>query len=386
MALNATGAISLAGTTTGQSIALELGLSGTAQITMNCTAVRTLAGVASGAITLSNFYGKSNGPSVAVFYGYVVSPTTSNQVRRFNACSANVGSETTVGATKSWNNAGAYVGTNGSYISNVAAACCATTRQITRINSSGTLVGSETSFETVYHNSEAVTAYTRIGATDGIVFGGPRACSGWTDYVDKVNPCGVKTNVSTTIGAFIQSYNAGAQAGAAGTTGVYFGGRWCWTRLDCNGVCVMDQVANRQTVRLNACGAKIGAAITTTPSWRFNLTAAKVGNNGLFYGGYLYGVYLCQVTYFLGTCAPKNIVTRLNACGTLVGETNSIGTARSYSGAASGIGTNGIFQGGALFSGTGVNKITRINACGALNSELTTSYTNAMTVGGGAGV
>ena len=118
MALNASGAISLGGSTAGQSIATELGLSATAQISLNCTTVRTLAGVATGAISFSSFYGKSNaaGPTVAVFYGYG-SGTTFNQVRRFNACSVTVGTETTVGATKSWvNKTGAYVGSNGSYL------------------------------------------------------------------------------------------------------------------------------------------------------------------------------------------------------------------------------------------------------------------------------
>ena len=61
MALNSSGPISLAGSTTGQSIAVELGVSATAQISLNCTNVRTLAGVSSGAITMpTNFYGKSS--------------------------------------------------------------------------------------------------------------------------------------------------------------------------------------------------------------------------------------------------------------------------------------------------------------------------------------
>jgi hypothetical protein len=61
MALNASGPISLAGSTTGQSIAVELGLSPTAQISLNDAAVRGLAGVPSGAIVMpTNFYGKSN--------------------------------------------------------------------------------------------------------------------------------------------------------------------------------------------------------------------------------------------------------------------------------------------------------------------------------------
>lgn len=60
MALNASGPISLGGSTTGQSINLELGQSATAQVSLNNTNVRTLAGVSSGAIVMpTNFYGKS---------------------------------------------------------------------------------------------------------------------------------------------------------------------------------------------------------------------------------------------------------------------------------------------------------------------------------------
>jgi hypothetical protein len=61
MTLNSSGPISLGGTTTGQSIAVENGGTGTTQISLNDTAVRNLAGVSSGAIVMpTNFYGKSN--------------------------------------------------------------------------------------------------------------------------------------------------------------------------------------------------------------------------------------------------------------------------------------------------------------------------------------
>lgn len=61
MALNSSGPISLGGATTGQSINLELGQSATATTSLNATNVRTLAGVASGAITMpTDFWGKSN--------------------------------------------------------------------------------------------------------------------------------------------------------------------------------------------------------------------------------------------------------------------------------------------------------------------------------------
>ena len=61
MALNSSGPISLAGTTAGQSIEIELGGTGSTQISLNDTSVRTLAGVPSGAIIMpTNFWGKAN--------------------------------------------------------------------------------------------------------------------------------------------------------------------------------------------------------------------------------------------------------------------------------------------------------------------------------------
>jgi hypothetical protein len=63
MGLNSSGPISLAGTTTGQSIEIENGGNGTTQISLNDTAVRTLAGVTTPGSTIimpTNFYGKAN--------------------------------------------------------------------------------------------------------------------------------------------------------------------------------------------------------------------------------------------------------------------------------------------------------------------------------------
>lgn len=75
MTLNSSGPISLAGTTAGVSIEIENGGNGTTTISLNDTAVRTLAGVPSGAITMpTNFYGKSNS-----FTGsYTFTTSTSN--------------------------------------------------------------------------------------------------------------------------------------------------------------------------------------------------------------------------------------------------------------------------------------------------------------------
>ena len=84
MALNPSGAISLGGPSAGQSIALELGLSATAQISLNDTDVRTLAQVPSGTIIMpTDFWGKSNitGTQKAIFgYGSGVSPAVATNV------------------------------------------------------------------------------------------------------------------------------------------------------------------------------------------------------------------------------------------------------------------------------------------------------------------
>lgn len=62
MTLNSSGPISLGGSTAGQSVNLELGLSATAQISFNDAAVRTLTGTSSGTslVMPTNFYGKSS--------------------------------------------------------------------------------------------------------------------------------------------------------------------------------------------------------------------------------------------------------------------------------------------------------------------------------------
>ena len=93
MTLNASGPISLSGTTAGQSIEIELGGTGTTQISLNCTTVRTLAGVPSGAIIMpTNFYGKSNAVVQGTFYGGINAASVSKLVTRINACGALVGS------------------------------------------------------------------------------------------------------------------------------------------------------------------------------------------------------------------------------------------------------------------------------------------------------
>lgn len=83
MTMNSSGPISLAGTTAGVSIEIENGGSGTSTISLNDSAVRTLAGVPSGAITMpTNFYGKANQ------FNYTISSNQTNFCMRAGAVSA----------------------------------------------------------------------------------------------------------------------------------------------------------------------------------------------------------------------------------------------------------------------------------------------------------
>jgi hypothetical protein len=73
MALASSGTMSIGGTTSTRSINLELVRAQNATSSMGESALRTLAGVSSGAISISNFYGKSNVPTLAFSNGNSIS-------------------------------------------------------------------------------------------------------------------------------------------------------------------------------------------------------------------------------------------------------------------------------------------------------------------------
>lgn len=90
MTMVSTGEISLGGSATSgglnRSVNIELGRSATATINLNEAAVRTLAGVPSGAISLSNFYGKSNRVAIS----FTFSSSTANATRNVTSISGYV--------------------------------------------------------------------------------------------------------------------------------------------------------------------------------------------------------------------------------------------------------------------------------------------------------
>lgn len=94
MTMNSSGPISLAGTTAGVSIEIENGGNGTTTISLNDAAVRTLARVASGVISMpTDFYGKSN------LFSFTISSNQTNLNLRALAVSSGWDQSTAVAAT-----------------------------------------------------------------------------------------------------------------------------------------------------------------------------------------------------------------------------------------------------------------------------------------------
>jgi hypothetical protein len=106
MPLQGSGTISLS------NVNVELGRSATATISMNETAVRTLGGVASGVISMSNFHGKSNTPT----FNLTIASNTANYNLRNSLIAAGWNGSTAVNGTVTING-GVYVYSNstGSY-------------------------------------------------------------------------------------------------------------------------------------------------------------------------------------------------------------------------------------------------------------------------------
>ena len=74
MALESSGTMSIGGSTSGRSINLELGRAAGATSSLGETDLRDLAGVASGAISMSNFYGASAASNIDYYTGSEWSP------------------------------------------------------------------------------------------------------------------------------------------------------------------------------------------------------------------------------------------------------------------------------------------------------------------------
>lgn len=227
MTLNSSGPISLAGTTAGVSIEIENGGNGTTMISLNDAAVRSLAGVPSGAITMpTNFYGKANQ------FSFTISSNTSNANLRSLAVTAGWNTSSKVVATI---NSGVYVyststGTpgltvNGSFPGGVS------------LINNGTILGmggagGAGNAQTGGTGGTALLVSTALNVTNNNIIGGGGGGGGGSAFYCRTYSCGCycynttgkgggggggRTGLTNSAGG--AGYSGGAGAGNAGSAG-----------------------------------------------------------------------------------------------------------------------------------------------------------------------
>lgn len=256
MALNTTGPISLAGSTTGQSIALELGQSATGQISLNDSAVRTLAGVASGAIIMpTNFYGKSSHVPYSTKVTYTANTTLTAPYAnlRVKCWGASAGGANGMGAGAGFAQADIAVTVGNTLLIAVGGGGLATATTGTTIsggtNGGGSArckftnfwVSSGGGYSGVFINNSATQANAKIiaggaggnytstswaggvggGTTGGTALGGTSAGGGGTQTAGGTAGTGV---TGTTAGSALQGGGVSADGMISGAGGGYFGG------------------------------------------------------------------------------------------------------------------------------------------------------------------
>ncbi len=117
MALASSGTMSIGGTAANRSINVELGLAQNANSSLGQTTFRNLAGVASGAISMSDFYGASAGTCTSY-------SSTSVQISEGAACGSSVDKTYYHDGSSSFPTTGDYVYSNSGCSTGLSAGYC----------------------------------------------------------------------------------------------------------------------------------------------------------------------------------------------------------------------------------------------------------------------
>ena len=140
--------------------------------------------------------------TTGMFYGGLASTTNYNRVTRINSSGTLIGSETNVGTARNYL-AGVGLGTTGVFYGGTTSLNKVITNynRVTRINSSGTLIGSETNVGTARYG----VAGAGLGTT-GVFYAGYNAA---TKRVTRINASGALIGSETNVGT-ARGYLAGA--------------------------------------------------------------------------------------------------------------------------------------------------------------------------------
>lgn len=288
------------------------------------------------------------GPTVGVYYGGNNNTTIFNTTTRIDSSGALIGSETSVGTSRQTaggagliDNCIYYAGATNTTLRNT----------VTRINQSGLLVASETSIGL----ARAYVAGANIENL-GIYYGGTFFYAN-VNTVTRIDPTGIQIGSETTAG----TSREGISAAGLDTVGVYYGGNsydfsFFYSKI----------------TRINSSGVIVGSE-TNSSLISTNSSGAAVSNYGIYYAG--------------RTSQNRiNTVTRIDSNGVQVGSETNVGTAR-YGLAGASIGDYGCFYGGGYvdeytYQAVVYNKVTRIDSAGALVGSETTLGVGRMYLSG----
>jgi hypothetical protein len=320
MPLNPSGAISLGGPVTGQSIAVELGLSPTASISLNQTNVRTLAQVPSGTIIMpTNFYGKSNfTPTQRAIFGFgrAASPaagvTTTNLVSNTGVVAANTPG---AGTGRFALAAAGYGGDKAIFGFGASPPLPTVSYNITNLVSNTGVVAANTPGVGTARYSLAAAGYGRDKAIFG--FGqNPTAFFGVTNLVSNTGAVATDTSIAN-------SRRSGlAAAGYGGDRAIF-------------GFGATTPPLTPATVTLNTVSlvSNTGVVASDTPgvgTTRYTLKAAGYGGDRAIFG---FGLTTTQV----------NMTNLVSNTGVVASDTPGVGTARFNLAAAGYGGDKAIF-------------------------------------------
>jgi hypothetical protein len=319
MALNPSGAISLAGPSAGQSIAVELGQSATATISLNDTNVRTLAGVASGVIVMpTDFWGKSSitNTQKAIFgFGRGAAPTNLYLATTNLVSSSGVVASDTPGV--------------GTARSNLAAASYGGDKAIFGFGLSPSIPGSKTNITNLVSNTGVVasntpgvgTARETLAATG---YGGDKAIFGLGDsaptpqFINYVSNTGVLGSDFAISGTII-----------SGGAGVVYGGD---KGMFAYGIQTSPAFAFTNSINYVSNTGVFAAAVPGVGTARSNITAST-------YGG--------DKAIFSFALNPTYVTNLVSNTGVVASNTPGVGTIRQNMGGAGYGGDKGIFGFGA---------------------------------------
>jgi hypothetical protein len=330
MALNPSGAISLAGPSAGQSIAVELGVSATATISLNDTDVRTLAGVASGVIVMpTDFWGKSNitGTQKAIFGFGITVPGSYVSMTNLVSNTGVVSSDTPgVGTAKGFVGAAGYGGDKaifayGNTGANPAGTGRTQANQTNLVSNTGVMAS---------NTPGGPTGRTEVCAAS---YGGDKAIFGFgapvIQNINLVSNTGVMGSNTPVVATARQS------AGAAG----YGGDKAIFAYGAPSNTSVL--VSNTGVVAADTPG--VGTA-------RYTLAAAGYGGDKAIFG--------------YGLTTPANVAQSLtnlvSNTGVVASDTPGVGTARASIAAASYGGNKAIFGYGYILPPTTARSMTNL--------------------------